>query len=82
MATFVSGAYRVRTEDVYGHLAMSGIGAEPHADGLVVVADTNEFLGADLDDRNAGLVVMEVRNDFVSHDLHTCTCSVVTPFSG
>ena len=29
-------------------------------------ADTHEFLGADLDDRNAE-VVMEMRNDFVCH---------------
>ena len=31
--------------------------------------DAHEFLGADLDDRNAGLV-MEVRNDYVSQFTH------------
>jgi hypothetical protein len=40
-------------------------------------ADTHEFLGADHDDWNAGLV-MEVRNDFVSHGLHTYTYSGAT----
>jgi hypothetical protein len=34
-------------------------------------ADTHEFLGADLDDRNAEVVV-EMRNDFVCHDGIRC----------
>ena len=44
-------------------------------------ADTHECLGADLDDRHAGFV-MEVRNDYVCHGLHTYTCFAATPLRG
>jgi hypothetical protein len=43
--------------------------------------DAHEFLGADLDERNAGLVV-EMRNDFVCHGLHTYTFTVAARLRG